>query len=555
MRKLYVVQGNYETIVTKALEQFLPNIVTPSSNGNDELLQLEKDLHRTAYFSEKLSTKEIQEKLVQELKKFPNNIVNQGDLDGRIYSLKRLPTSNTEPMPIASTKLLASDCDETVYNGIHLNYINENNISCALSLELIRDDTNTDLAIEDRPFHCAITIIENVLAPIQDRKITFIVDENLARPDLHNAEISADESLKTIENSLKCPLLFGALKEILSSKFNISKDNFDQLRTCILNNINSFHFIKRLSACKDSNEIESFLKYVRVLQKIRVEHINSALMNYFSSQSIEQLSTKDFIDQVKALENISPKNLIALLATLPDESPENISRLFTEIQNANIKSEKNALGINIGINNQLKKDIEFLKSNRPDMEFAANQSFIDRNRANINGLAVSLLIMTAVVVAAALFASPLGIFTIPLATAAFGLIALGSFIVGVFNGKKIYDTQSSVNQYVSHRDEEISHLEDNALTNQNNKLNKENDKYNEDIAQFIKNHKTTNENDLDEPSSISDLFSQSNRQSTFSPANSHTSPSSGSSSSNPYLEDEGLSEDENTPGSSPRFGM
>jgi hypothetical protein len=145
-------------------------------------------------------------------------------------------------------------------------------------------------------------------------------------------------------------------------------------------------------------------------------------------------------------------------------------------------------------------------------------------------MTLSILTLAALIIDAVYFASPLCIFTLPIAAGIFGSIAFGSFMVGLFTGKSINNQERSVSDYIKRRDDalEVAHAD------KASKLQEAENEFNANIMVLM----TTPPPNPSETHSANDLFFRSN------PSSSKLSDAMTTERSTPSAADDSISNSE-----------
>lgn len=516
MSKFKMITGNVEKLILKDIFGLSSNSLSMTIERKVALdnEQIQKDIGRTVFFANNVSHENVTQRFVRSFNdnnKEGMNIYTQGDWDAGNYSIDTIRALDESPFTIRmviAEQLMEKNLDSSNFSkNARVAFLNDQGTPCGLCLTLLRDDSDENVPVDERSFNYAVTIIQNVAGLPKDRTITYISHPSLFTANRTVDEIDTNDVLKIIREKLDSADLFDAIQPILLNKEIASKKEFDYFFTCAVPNTNCNTMLKRLDSCSNDEEKTQFCQSLTDLRTIN----HGYFFSYFNKLTMEQIDAKNLIAQVTILKNFSPEVLETLSTIIKTESSERSSALFADIRTANEKHQKNILGIKIGSENILNKKIADIKNNSPEMELAFNQSPYKRNKGNLNGLFGAIVVIVAVIVAAALFASPLGIFTLPLATAVFGAIALGAAIVGIFTGKKAFDKERSVSNYITQRDSDISNEKIRTKNEKETNLGIAKQKFNKTIEQIIAGYipKADPNEDLEETDSIEKLYSRS----------------------------------------------
>lgn len=214
-------KGSYPKVFTQlGLKFFLEQPYNP-----DEMNVLDRDLDRTPYFSQQLNASKIKERLSKEFNEIPSNRYLQGDLCTGIYELinsfilcEKIKKKPDYSPPTDSSAILKT-C-----------FTDDNNVLCAFSFALTRDETTPD------HFNFTLTIYRNITALPKMRSILYITSSLLLNEsNPYKGEIikPTDSILKQVKRTLQCTPLFNAIAPFIN-------DSLDE---------NSYQLFKKLNDC------------------------------------------------------------------------------------------------------------------------------------------------------------------------------------------------------------------------------------------------------------------------------------------------------------------
>lgn len=240
MPQFKLITSNYSNVV----KLLLPLFGDPDFDHAKNKIQIKKDLSRTPYFSQYLSTDDIKKRLEHEFFSHKTNSFDQGSFMGGILHTYTATTLRYLEFLPQTTYFNIDPTDINRY--ILLCYVNDKNELCGFGLEIIADEVKNP---PSQKFHYGFVIYKNITSPPEQRTVILVADDKLLESTIVSEEIPTTDVLKILKEQLESDVLFEALTPIfMGGGENISKPAFDRLVACTyLGNRNSYQTILKLN--------------------------------------------------------------------------------------------------------------------------------------------------------------------------------------------------------------------------------------------------------------------------------------------------------------------
>lgn len=271
------ITGSYQALFTLLLPEFP---TTPQSNeDNRELIQ--RDLHRTSYFSEKLDINHIKDRLSSEFvghKK--NNRYLQGDFEAGLglAHYQTLPSFTTILHHVASYQLTRSH----FIDNTRICYLNDANEICGLCILISADISDATTHLPGK-YQYSITICRNVTDLPENRELTLFSDAQLINLSIDAEYITPTDVLNQVSRTLGSAVLFEAIRPFLLSGSVGSRKAFDELKASFKTNQNCFESVSRVIE-KQKEPLERYQQaFNRIVQPEKDIALNQSFLQRHSS--------------------------------------------------------------------------------------------------------------------------------------------------------------------------------------------------------------------------------------------------------------------------------
>lgn len=464
------VAESYQFLI-KTEEERLKEIKKMNDQMQDQIV---RDIPRIAFFSDRpdrQSFLDISNLFKDTFDDFNRNVENsytQGDWYAGGYTIRLIPYFKDDTVSILQADILkaAGKAEKhTAHFSIDVAYLDDQGVPCGVSLSLLRDDSNLDIAEARRPFRYAITMIRNVADVLDKREVTYIAHPDLYMQTADKGEIGATvDQYSPFLNMLKVQLnsktLFNALSPIFKADGLADKDRFDTLHACILPGATANHMINRLLSLQDDHAKRQFRDHLLALRKIA----QGRFSKLFFEMTPDSLTTVDLCKRIDILSRMD-KLLIAL--SVKDDYPrsEILTPFFDKIQKITRLDQQEALfneldkicstyepeqqRIDLIVEKQSRE-----ASHKEQSREAPQTSFFTRNAFNLNILIVSVLFILAIGFVAA-FLPFTALAALPIVMYVSYVLLGISFIAAVGEAIHSFKNMHDVESQLNHSQEEL----------------------------------------------------------------------------------------------------
>lgn len=233
MGRFYKFTGNLIEVIKAA--RLHPLIIGPTLNRPAKRpaiikqynIDVEKDLERMCYVSDKYTVEEMQDRLraTDHLKFIA---YAQGDFVAANILSIALMTS--QPFVDSRNKAIERGEYQNHHKNISFVYVDDTNALCGLSFDCVRDDSNFQIITEeDRKRHFSITIIRHVNADPAEREVMYIVDPAILTYRTQKNYIDREKILPEIKSFIGSHQITQLIQPLILSDGSVNMAYYHQL--------------------------------------------------------------------------------------------------------------------------------------------------------------------------------------------------------------------------------------------------------------------------------------------------------------------------------------
>lgn len=233
MVRFYKFTGNLIEVIKAA--RLHPLIIEPTLEKRPAKRQaiidqynidVEKDLDRTSYVSDKYTVKEMQDRLratdhLQFISYAQGNFV--------AAHILKIALDTSQPFLYSRNKAIERGEHQSPHKNISFLYVDYTNALCGLCFDWVRDDSNLQIAEADRKRHFSITIIRHVNADPAEREVMYIVDPAILTYRTQKNYINREKILPEIKSFIRSHQITQLIQPLILSDGSVNMAYYHKL--------------------------------------------------------------------------------------------------------------------------------------------------------------------------------------------------------------------------------------------------------------------------------------------------------------------------------------